>query len=204
MRASTRKTPSNQRAELELLREAEGAEQRRMQVVLHARRRPGTPRPAARARSAWQVQARHLVLVLVGHELEEVARDRLADSRVSPGTRPARPSRTRCTNSDVLPRVAPRPGRRSARARGSRAAARSSPVGADRVDQRPGLGASARGVTADRAEARLALDASRAQAGSTTSRRPARKACVFIVTDTPLSAIASSMAAALTGMAPAW
>jgi hypothetical protein len=42
------------------------------------------------------------------------------------------------------------------------------------------------------------------QVGSATRSRPARNAWVFMATDTPLSVIACSMAAALTGIAPAW
>ena len=42
-----------------------------------------------------------------------------------------------------------------------------------------------------------------AHAGSATSRRPTRNAWLFIGTETPLSTIASSIAVALTGIAPA-
>src|SRR6266436_3842438 len=64
--------------------------------------------------------------------------------------------------------------------------------------------ASAVNATADSTAPMRCLPRPAAHRGSTTSMRPARNACVFIWTDTPLRTIASSMAAALTGMAPAW
>src|SRR5213079_765178 len=56
-------------AELELPRHAEGAQERRVEVVLHrhAARELGRQ---GRREVLCEVQARHLVLVLVGHELE--------------------------------------------------------------------------------------------------------------------------------------
>src|SRR5262245_12094202 len=66
------------RAELELLLEAEGPEQRRVQMPEDLD--PGTEaRVELGLERGVQVQARHLVLVLVRHQLVEMPRHRLGE-----------------------------------------------------------------------------------------------------------------------------
>ena len=63
-------------AELELVLEAERSEQRRVEVIGELDAAGELVRQRA-GDVGLEGQARHLVLVLVGHELEEIARDRL-------------------------------------------------------------------------------------------------------------------------------
>ncbi len=72
-------------AEPDLLLEAQRAEQRRVQVPVRPRPSGRTSRWSCAASAGVEMQARDLVLVLVGHQLVEVPRDRLRQPRAARG-----------------------------------------------------------------------------------------------------------------------
>ena len=80
--------PLEPRAERELPLHAERPQERRMELVAHLGL--AQLRLDRRADLRPEVQPRHLVLVLVGHQLEEVARHRLGEPRLARHGRPLR------------------------------------------------------------------------------------------------------------------
>ena len=172
---STRSSGKTHGPRLSLRFSAQRPQQRRVQQDATFAPRPelaGEPRPLGRV----QVQAGDLVLVLVGHQLVQPAGVGRATACAAAGRASIPATRRRV---GVALRRSSRSGRRPGRGtRSARAAARSSPLAAARVEELRAPEPVGSGPPARGRRQRLA-------AGSTTAARPQRKAARLVSTAAP-------------------